>query len=254
MQRYFINDYLFMNKLVYIKHDLYNHIINVMRLSVNSKIEFVDNLNNVYIAFLIKNDSKNKIAQFKIIDQVFINNELPLNVTIACGISKGNKTDKIVKNCTQLGASNFIFVPTQNCVAKWNDCKKKEHKIKRLQQIAIESSQQSHRDLIPKICIFNNWKDILKYQFDYKLVAYAEISKKKDRENHNKLLNVLRKIKPSQNILVFFGPEGGFTKDEIEIMLNHNFYTIELGHRILRAEIAPIYFLSIISFYFEMLN
>ncbi|UZN01129.1 RsmE family RNA methyltransferase [Lysinibacillus sp. MHQ-1] len=53
------------------------------------------------------------------------------------------------------------------------------------------------------------------------------------------------------SILIIFGPEGGISRKEAEALLQAGAQTMSLGPRILRAETAPLYALSAISYEFE---
>jgi len=53
---------------------------------------------------------------------------------------------------------------------------------------------------------------------------------------------------------VLFGPEGGFAPQEIEQFLQAGAKLCGLGPRILRAETAPLYLLSAVSYQMELLN
>lgn len=55
----------------------------------------------------------------------------------------------------------------------------------------------------------------------------------------------------SKCILFIFGPEGGISRKEIELLKEHGALSVALGPRILRAETAPLYVLSAISYEFE---
>ncbi|MBU4320951.1 MAG: RsmE family RNA methyltransferase, partial [Nitrospinae bacterium] len=44
------------------------------------------------------------------------------------------------------------------------------------------------------------------------------------------------------------GPEGGFTKDEVELAVSKGLITVSLGKRILRAETAAISAVALIQF------
>lgn len=54
-----------------------------------------------------------------------------------------------------------------------------------------------------------------------------------------------------KSILLIFGPEGGISRNEAQSLLDAGAETMSLGPRILRAETAPLYALSAISYEFE---
>jgi 16S rRNA (uracil1498-N3)-methyltransferase len=49
-----------------------------------------------------------------------------------------------------------------------------------------------------------------------------------------------------------FGPEGGFSPEEVDTLVTNGYSSIGLGPRILRAETAPMYLLSVISYNYEL--
>lgn len=55
----------------------------------------------------------------------------------------------------------------------------------------------------------------------------------------------------SESILLIFGPEGGISRKESAALIDAGAQTMSLGPRILRAETAPLYALSAISYEFE---
>ena len=76
--------------------------------------------------------------------------ELPVAVTIAVGLSKGDKLDWIVQKATELGVSEIIPLSMTRNVVKWTG-DKADKKIERLQKIAEEAGEQSHRLKVPRV-------------------------------------------------------------------------------------------------------
>ena len=54
-------------------------------------------------------------------------------------------------------------------------------------------------------------------------------------------------------MLIIFGPEGGLSESEIKLF-GSSAYQVGLGPRILRAETAPLYTLSAVSFQKDLLG
>ena len=77
---------------------------------------------------------------------------------------------------------------------------------------------------------------------DLKLIAYE------GSKGSSKLLNKkISSLKPGKRIAVIIGPEGGFCEAEVEYAKNNGYIPVGLGNRILRAETASIYALSVIA-------
>ena len=73
---------------------------------------------------------------------------------------------------------------------------------------------------------------------DTKIILSPEASKSLD----NTASNVKEGIK------VLIGPEGDFTKQELDYSIQKGFSPIKIGPRILRTETAPICILSILQY------
>lgn len=85
-------------------------------------------------------------------------------------------------------------------------------------------------------------------QYDYVLMAYEETAKQGETALFKKKL---QEIQPGSTVLMMFGPEGGFSPNEINDLHDKVTY-VGLGPRILRAETAPLYALSALSYEFDL--
>ena len=227
MQRYFaksIKD----TKLILYDTDIH-HIKNVMRGKINDIIEVVYD-KKVYQC-KITNLEPIELEILKSIDE---NNELDINLTIA-------KFDLILQKLTELGVSTIIPIKTERSIVKLDD-KKVLKKLERWQKICKEASEQSHRTIVPKVENIINIKELIQKKNDLKLICSLNES--------TKPLKTYLKDKP-KDILITIGPEGGFTKQEEETLINNNFLPTTLGKRIMRVETAAIYVTSIINYICE---
>lgn len=175
--------------------------------------------------------------------------EMPVQVTIACGLPKGDKLELITQKGTELGMYSLIPFVAERSIAKWDD-KKSEKKIERLQKIAQEAAEQSHRTKIPKIDALHSFSELVSKVKNYDLVFLADEEDAKSG-SRTRFAEQLKSNKTINSILIIFGPEGGITRNEAEVLIEAGAKTISLGPRILRAETAPLYALSAISYEFE---
>lgn len=122
----------------------------------------------------------------------------------------------------------------------------------RLQKIAQEAAEQSHRTHIPVIEFPISFKQLLQKIKDYDAVYIADEEDAKLAERI-KFSDKLKKLSAnnSTKILCIFGPEGGISRQESAALIEAGAQTMSLGPRILRAETAPLYALSAISYEFE---
>lgn len=248
MQRYFLNDAYEAKTSYEVVGDSYHHMVRVMRMNEGNHV-YLAFSNQITIVAEITAILADKVL-LKEIEKEQQEKELPIHVTIASGYPKGDKLEWIVQKGTELGAHDFVGFPAQSAVVKWDD-KKLGKKQQRLEKIAQEAAEQSHRQVTPRVTLYSNNHDF--YQslahYDTIVVAYEE-SAKAGEQSH--LAQVLTKIQPGSRILAVFGPEGGLTEKEIGTFTKANGILCGLGPRILRCETAPLYFLSAASYQLEL--
>lgn len=246
MQQYFINDFVGEDEIAISDKDMVNHMFNVMRLSTGDELILVDQSGVKYLAEL--SDAKSHI--FRIKKAIDENLELPIRVSIASGFPKGDKMSFISQKATELGAYEIFGFPADRSVVKWNDAKLDKLMVK-LQKIVKGAAEQSKRNHVPELKLFKRKNDLVEIfeKFDKVIIAYEESAL--GGEN-SVLSNVLNNIEPSQTILFVFGPEGGLSGSEIDLFTSKGGICAGLGPRIMRAETAPIYALSAVSYALEL--
>lgn len=250
MQRYFVPETNWQTHDVVITGDDIHHITKVMRYKKGDTV--ICNHPNGQAAVCIITEMDIDGIQTRIEEWLDVSAELPLDVTIAQGLPKGDKLDLIVQKGTELGARAFIPFQAERSVVVW-DNKKQAKKLQRLGKIVKEASEQSHRNRIPEIKQPMNLSSLIEesQHFDVKLFAYEEEAKTADHESFG---TVIQKVNDKQHVLVCIGPEGGFSAQEAEKLREAGFYSVRLGPRILRTETAAMYVLASISYHFEELG
>ncbi len=231
MQRYFAVD-----KDLNISDKDKHHIINVMRMKINDKIEIVYD-EKVYLCEI--NDISKKDVSYSVKDIIDVNNELPVKVTIAVSLVNEKKLDFILQKCTELGIYDFILVSSDRSKIKIDG--KENKKIERWNTITKEAAEQSHRNIKPVIKGIMSINEVSKLDYDLKLTCST-------KENEKTIKNVLQNSTNCDKIIIVVGPEGGLTNYEEEILKENNYIPITLGNLILRTETVPMYIMSLINY------
>ena len=236
MQRYFCfkKDN---NKFILSNNDSY-HIKTVMRMNKNDLIEIVYN-EELYICCIEEFDPVVVNIKEKLND----NNELSIKVTICQSLVKESKMDYILQKGTELGAYSFIPLKVKNSIIKIND-KDFIKKQDRWQKIVKEASEQSKRNIIPKVEKILDIKEISKLNYDLKLICTVN-------EVSTTLKYVLQNRKKCATMIIVIGPEGGFTSEEERFLIEHGFLSVSLGKLVLRTETASLCALSMINYEYE---
>ncbi|MGM0126059.1 16S rRNA (-N3)-methyltransferase [Enterococcus sp. AZ194] len=248
MQRYFVGKAYSNETNFEIQGENYHHMVRVMRMTPEDQVYLVFEDQVTIVAEIVKVTDEAVFLVEK--EKELVQKELPTYLTIASGYPKGDKLEWIVQKGTELGAHEFVGFPADSSVVKW-DGKKLGKKQQRLEKIAKEAAEQSHRQHAPKIQLFENKQDFYRYitEFDVILVAYEESAKQGEQ---SKLAQALKNIKTGSRVLAIFGPEGGLSPKEIALFEEMQAIICGLGPRILRTETAPLYLLSVASYQWEM--
>jgi 16S rRNA (uracil1498-N3)-methyltransferase len=249
MQRYFIPHKANAASFLINEEDRH-HIVKVMRMQIGDQIICVDPEGKQAVCRISEITNSSVVAD--VVQWKDESPELPISITIASGLPKGDKLEWIIQKGTELGAHQFLPFSAARSVVKWDE-KKAAKKIERWQKIAKEAAEQSHRTILPAIINPMTFKDLLKksQDFDYKLAAYEEESRQGET---SVLFSTLNRMKEGETLLIVFGPEGGLAEEEVQQLKEFGFGLCGLGPRILRTETAPLYSLAAISYHFELLR
>ena len=233
MQRYFGK---IIGRQVLLEDDDIFHLTRVMRAKVGAKIEVV-NEGVVYIAQI----NRFKPLEIDVIRRLKENNELPNNIILIASLLKGEKMDLVLQKATELGVSEVVLMQTERTIVKFKK-DEKELKLERFNKILKEAAEQSRRSIIPhlyRVIDFNHLNDV---EADIKMIAYEG-----EEGPTNSFNKVIDSIKPGKKVAILIGPEGGFSEHEVDIATAYGYKKISLGKRILRAETAAFYALSVIA-------
>lgn len=247
MQQYFLNEELNVESTYELSKEDSNHIVRIMRKQNNDKVYVVFKDEIKYICTIIDNNvDKVLVAPY---EQVSGSNELPTKITVAIPPLKNDKIEYLIQKLTELGVSNIVLFNSERNIAKIKK-DKVDSKLNRWSKIIKEASEQSKRNLIPDITYVDSLRDLVNFteKYDHKVVAYEKESVNEDNIN---LKNLLNSELNNKDVIAVFGSEGGLSENEIKILTENKFSVIGLGKRILRAETAPLYFVSCVAYFSE---
>ncbi|WNB93476.1 16S rRNA (uracil(1498)-N(3))-methyltransferase [Bacillus sp. NEB1478] len=248
MQRYFVPSDNWTQDRVFVAGEDAKHISKVMRMKAGDVIICCDNNDRSATCEII--DLNGDKVEACIVNEIETVSELPVHVTIAQGLPKADKLEYIIQKGTELGASDFFPFSADRSIVKWDE-KKAVKKKERLEKIAKEAAEQSHRSRVPEVLDTGTFSDLLKMAESYKIkiAAYEEEAKLQET---SRFASALSALENGDSILCVIGPEGGISEKEAKILAEHGFELCGLGPRILRTETAPLYILSAISYHIEL--
>ena len=236
MQRYFAsidNQYF-----VHLSKEDEHHVCHVMRMKKGDEIEVVDNAH----LFLCRIDSFNPLT-ISVIHEIANDVEIKEDITLLFALTKGDKIDLVLQKATELGVKKVALIESERTVVNYEG-KDIDKKLERFKKIMKEASEQSHRLIVPKLLGIYNLKNLpANLLSDLNYVAYEK--------DANHIDEAFQGLEKGKSISVLIGPEGGFSEQEINHLTKQGFIRTSLGKRILRAETAAIYALSVIGYLLE---
>jgi 16S rRNA (uracil1498-N3)-methyltransferase len=205
------------NNLAYFSEQETKHAILVLRFQIDDLIEFTTGNGIYYSGKIVEIQKKSFLAKVEIFK------ELPQrNFVLAVGILKSSdRMDWLVEKCSEVGVKQLIFLKSQNG-------ERSKINLDKLKKTAIAAMKQSHSAWLMDIQE-DNFESALNRNLENKYIAYC----------NSDVVQSLP-LKFGEDSIVFIGPEGDFTLNEIELAKSHGFQVIGLGSQILRTETAAI--------------
>ena len=215
------------------------HATRVLRLEISDEINLFNGDGHDYtcaISSIKKNETLAIVKSF-----VKITNESPLNITLLQGISSGDRMDYTIQKAVELGVTAIVPINTSRSVVKLS-AERAEKRLAHWQNIANSACEQSGRAFVPTVSApvqLSAWLQANSH-------AASGDAKIKTNESTRVLLNPIGALrlaelpKPTGNIDLLIGAEGGLSQSEIDTALSQGFQSVVLGTRVLRTETAAL--------------
>jgi 16S rRNA (uracil1498-N3)-methyltransferase len=205
------------------------HATRVMRLVVGNSLILFNGDGFDYICELTL-VTKNEVLA-RVNSSVAMGNESPLNITLLQSISSGDRMDYTIQKAVELGVKHIQPIAGERSVVKLNQ----ERVAKRLmhwQNIVHSACEQSGRAVVPQVAeplSLSHW-----------LVANPQQNQCRILLNPVGAKRLAELEKPTDQIQLLIGAEGGLSPNEIAIASTNGFQSVILGPRILRTETAAL--------------
>lgn len=236
MKRFYISENEFENNII--SGDEFNHIKNVMRLKEGD--EFIAFFGDEFDYVCKLTSIKKNQLEFLILDKYKNLQNPTIEIDLFQSLAKGEKMELITQKTTEIGISTIFPLFVKNC-----DVKPNTNKPERLRKIVINACKQCGRSKLPTVTDVITFKDSIALLKNYDLVLFAN-----ETEKNSRVYQLLEKNSSAKKIAIIIGPEGGFSKEEIN-EYSKLATSVSLGNRILRTETAAIYLTSIINDFYR---
>ena len=207
------------------------HITQVLRMQPGEEIRLADGRGNLYRAKIQKADRRKTIVD--LLESVF-QSAPPRQISIGISLIKNlTRFEWFLEKATEIGVSEIIPILCART-------EKQRFRPDRMQSILISAMLQSQRSWLPDIREPMRFVDLLALGgYQQKFIVHCIDA------NQANLSDLTNSNLHTQIVLI--GPEGDFTKEEIDLALHHKYLPVSLGTARLRSETAGIVALTILN-------
>jgi 16S rRNA (uracil1498-N3)-methyltransferase len=152
-----------------------------------------------------------------------------IEIHVMLSIFKFDRLEWAIEKLTELGVARIVPVVARR--TEPHLAKAAEKRVERWRKLAHEATQQSRRPTAPEILAPSPIKKAVLEAKGYRVVL-------SETEETATLKSVLESVPASLSMA--FGPEGGWTTEELQIFQESGWSSASLGSTILRAETAAI--------------
>ena len=205
------------------------HIKKVLRKKEGQKVKFTNGNSYCFSAKIIS--ILEKESNFEIISKTKFKTPPFLHLGMSL-LKSQTRFEIFLEKAVEIGVSEITPLICERS-------QKKNMNLKRSVNILISALKQSNKYFLPKLNEPQNFKNFIKKnKEENKLIATCENYQKKD---------ITKAYNSKKNNLIMIGPEGDFSKSELEKAKLAGFKFVSLGETRLRAETAGIMACAIFS-------
>ena len=208
-----------------INGDESHHFTKVLRGKVGQEIQITDGKGKMGKGIVSQINSKSVEID---LNEIIENHEKrPYKIHIAIAPTKSmERMEFFMEKATEIGIDEITFLKTFHS-------ERKNINLDRCRKILVSAVKQSLKVYVPQLNDLVKFNDFVKENHpENKLIAHCD--------DDFTRLNFKEFIQPQKDYLILIGPEGDFSKEEIELALQNGFTGISLGNQRLRTETAAL--------------
>ncbi len=154
--------------------------------------------------------------------------ESPLSVTLALGVSAGDRMDVAIQKSTELGVTAIQPIEMERSIVRLS-AERAERRMLHWQAVAVSACEQCGRNRVPEVRPLISLDEFLDAPMEG---ARLLLSPQGERG--------LRDLERANTVTLLIGPEGGLAPYERERATSLGFEAVRFGPRVLRTETAPL--------------
>jgi len=210
-----------------------HHLARVLRVQSGQEIVLFDGQGGVADAVI---ESVSKTAVEVRISKHWKVPPPTVQIDLIQAVPKPDRWELVLQKAVELGATNIQPILTQH-----TEFKPTPKKQERWQKIVFNAAQQCEVRWLPKLHPLKKMDAILPQLEGYDLVLVGSLY-----EGTQPFREV--SLEGKKKIALLIGPEGDFSKEEVDAAIQAGAIPVSFGDRILRTETAAIFGLSVLAY------
>ena len=221
MRLFYLSDLDESAKSFFLPEDESKHIVRVLRMQIGDKLGLI-NGKGLLIETQISAANPKKCEVIPVDIQHFPKETYEVHIAVA-PTKNADRIEWLVEKMTEIGLTKISFIQCDNS-------ERKNFKLDRIQKIVIAAAKQSKRYHFPEIEELDKFENFVR-KYPKGGIAHCYEGQK----------NEIDCSFPSDNFPLIIGPEGDFSKKELDLALQSGYIPITLGNNRLRTETAALY-------------
>jgi len=227
---------------VELAEDTVRYLRNVLRLGRGDGILLFDGTGWEYRGLIERLEGREGTARIVARERVPL--AIPVRITLAQALPKGDKMEFIVQKATELGVARIVPFRSARTIPRRTE-DRAARRLKRWRRIAAEAAEQCGRTDVPEIAEPLPFREALEQAGPeaVKILFW-------ESEPERSVRGILKgdAARAAKEFFLVVGPEGGITGEEAEQARQAGFLTASLGRLVLRVETAALAILAIFQY------
>lgn len=210
------------------------HCVKVLRLSKGDSLYLTDGFGRLFTAVVEMPDIRK--CHVRITETAESFEARPYNLTVACAPTKNSdRFEWFAEKATEVGIDRIVPLLCRHS-------ERRTLNTERVERVVVSAMKQSLKAYKPAVELVTGFEEFIHEDAaEYKFIAHC-------REDCGERVYLGDYIRPSSSITVLIGPEGDFSREEIDAALKIGYVGVHLGSMRLRTETAALMAAMCVSF------
>ena len=209
------------------------HCIGVLRMTIGDELHLTDGKGNMYRCKVVNDNVKR--CEIEVVETTPEYERMTYGLVMAVAPTKIiDRFEWFLEKATEIGVSEVYPIECDHS-------ERRQIKLEREEKVITAAVKQSLKAYHPTLHDMTSVRDVIAMDFDgEKYIAHCD-------SDFGERVYLGNLVKKGANTLILIGPEGDFSKEEINFALQNGFKAISLGRERLRTETAAVVATTVVA-------